>query len=191
MMIWDLSPCNSPLGNQQRLPLVGYRTHDQASTPGLREHGDSQTVVIFPPKTPPCHFHHQKVLCGDANIYICIALKIINSTPVNRSLSLHQLWVSTAPKREAPSQHHDWGLCHLDAVETIMVGSNFTILDQIAKFFLLLLLSDAPSYWFTLNTSCDHAFHLSKRLGMDDSDYKALLIAGNLARYKFIWIAAL
>jgi hypothetical protein len=43
-----------------------------------------------------------------------------------------------------------------------MVGSNLTILDQIAKFFLLL--SDAPSYWFTLNTSCDHAFHLSKRL---------------------------
>jgi len=38
--------------------------------------------------------------------------------------------------------------------------------------------------WFTLNTSCDHAFHPSKRLGMDDSDYKALLIAGNLARYK-------
>jgi hypothetical protein len=58
-------------------------------------------------------------------------------------------------------------------------------LDQITKFFLLLLLSDAPSYWFTLNTSCDHAFfHLSKWLGMDDSNYKALLIAGNLARYK-------
>ena len=65
-------------------------------------------------------------------------------------------------------------------VETIMVGSNLTILDQIAKFFLLL--SDAPSYWFILNTSCDHAFHLSKRLGMDESDSKALLIAGNLAR---------
>jgi hypothetical protein len=70
----------------------------------------------------------------------------------------------------------------LGTVETIMVGSNLTILDQIAKF--VLLLSDAPSYWFTLNTSYDHAFHLSKRLGMDDSDYKALLIAGNLARYK-------
>ena len=63
-----------------------------------------------------------------------------------------------------------------------MVGSNRTILDQIAKFFLLL--PDAPLYGFTLNTSCDHAFHLSKRLGMDDSDYKALLIAENLARYK-------
>ena len=60
--------------------------------------------------------------------------------------------------------------------------SNLNVLDQIAKFFLLL--SDAPSYWFALNTSCDHAFHLSKRLGMDEFDYKALLIAGNLARYK-------
>jgi hypothetical protein len=63
-----------------------------------------------------------------------------------------------------------------------MVVSNLTTLDQIARFFILL--SDAPSYWFTINTSCDHAFHLSKRLGMDKSDYKALLIAGNLARYK-------
>jgi hypothetical protein len=56
-----------------------------------------------------------------------------------------------------------------------MVGYNLTILDQIAKNFLLL--SEAPSYWFTLNTSCDHAFHLSKRLGMDESDYKALAVA--------------
>jgi hypothetical protein len=63
-----------------------------------------------------------------------------------------------------------------------MVGPNLTILDHIARFFILL--SDAPSYWFSLYTSCDHAFHLSKRLCMDKSDYKALLIAGNLARYK-------
>ena len=63
-----------------------------------------------------------------------------------------------------------------------MVGSNLTILDKIAKIFLLL--SEAPSYWFALNTSCDHAFHLSKGLGMDEFDYKALLIAGKLARYK-------
>ena len=63
-----------------------------------------------------------------------------------------------------------------------MVVSNLTILDQISRFFILL--SDAPLYWFSLNTSCDHAFHLSKRLGMDESDYKALLIAGNLVQYK-------
>jgi hypothetical protein len=70
----------------------------------------------------------------------------------------------------------------LGSVEAIVVVSNLTTLDQIARFFILL--SDAPSYWFTINTSCDHAFHQSKRLGMDESDYKALLIAGNLARYK-------
>ncbi len=153
--------------------------------PSCPRHQVEDTVTVrpyfFPPKTPPRYFHHQKVLCDDANIYSCIALKIIN-TPVNRSSSLHQLWVSTGPKWEAPSQYHDWGLCHLGAVETIMVGSNLTILDQIAKF--LLLLSDAPSYWFTLNTSCDHAFHLSKWLGMEHNDYKALLVAANLVRYK-------
>jgi hypothetical protein len=49
---------------------------------------------------------------------------------------------------------------------------------------ILLAASDAPSYWFTLNTSCDHAFHMSKRLHMDEFDYKALPIAGKLARYK-------
>ncbi len=70
----------------------------------------------------------------------------------------------------------------MGSVETIMVVSNLTTLDQIVRFFILL--SDAPSYSFTINTSCDHAFHLSKRLGMDESDYKALLIAGNLAQYK-------
>ena len=63
-----------------------------------------------------------------------------------------------------------------------MVGVNLTILDQIAKFFILL--SDAPAYWFALNTSCDHACHLSKRLGMDEYAYRALLVAGNLARYR-------
>ncbi len=56
--------------------------------PGLRGHVDSQTVVFFPPKTPPRHFHHQKVLRDDAIIYICITLKIIN-TPVNGSSSLN------------------------------------------------------------------------------------------------------
>ena len=97
--------------------ILWYRSHifprpPAPPSPGLRGHGDSQTVVLFSPKTPPRHFHCQKVLCDDANIYIRIALQIIN-TPINRSSSLHQLWVSTRPKREAPSQHHDRGLCHL------------------------------------------------------------------------------
>jgi hypothetical protein len=45
-------------------------------------------IFFSPPKTPPRHFHHQKFVCNDANIYISVALKIIN-TPVNRSLSLN------------------------------------------------------------------------------------------------------
>jgi len=60
-----------------------------------------------------------------------------------------------------------------------MVGSNLTILDQIATFSLLL--SEAPSYWYSINTCCDNALHLSKRLGMEQNDYKALLVAANLA----------
>jgi len=59
-----------------------------------------------------------------------------------------------------------------------------TVLDQIARFFILL--SGAPAYWFTItiNASCDHASQLSKWLGIDGDDYKKLLIAANLAGYK-------
>jgi hypothetical protein len=57
-----------------------------------------------------------------------------------------------------------------------------TVLDQIARFFILL--SGAPAYWFTINASCDHAYQLSKWLGIDGDDYKKLLIAANFARYK-------
>jgi hypothetical protein len=63
-----------------------------------------------------------------------------------------------------------------------MPASSTTVLDQIARFFILL--SGAPAYWFTINASCDHASQLSKRLGIDEDDYKKLLIAANLARYK-------
>ena len=79
-----------------------------------------------------------------------------------------QYFVSTILTGGARSLHPDEGLCQVSIVETIMVGVNLTILDQIAKFFILL--SDAPAYWFALNTSCDHACHLSKRLGMDEYD---------------------
>lgn len=63
-----------------------------------------------------------------------------------------------------------------------MMGSKSYVLDELAKLFVVL--SDAPSYWFSLNTSYDHAFHLSKRLGMGPHDYEALLIAVDLACYK-------
>ena len=56
------------------------------------------------------------------------------------------------------------------------------VLDQIARFFILL--SNEPSHWFSFNKSCDHAFHISKQIGMDQCGYQALLIAGNLAWHK-------
>jgi hypothetical protein len=60
--------------------------------------------------------------------------------------------------------------------------SSTAILDQIAKF--IIYLSDAPSYWYSLNKSCNDEFHLARRFGMDRANFEALLIAGNLAKYK-------
>ncbi len=55
------------------------------------------------------------------------------------------------------------------------------LLDHIAEF--LLFLSDAPSFWFTVNTSYDQAFHPSRRFGLCPLDYECLLAAANLAHY--------
>jgi hypothetical protein len=63
-----------------------------------------------------------------------------------------------------------------------MAVSSTAILDQIAKF--IIYLSDAPSYWYSLNKSCNDEFHLARRFGMDRVNFEALIIAGNLAKYK-------
>ena len=61
------------------------------------------------------------------------------------------------------------------------MNSKGYVFDHISKYFVVL--DDALSYWFTLNTSYNHPFHLSKQLGMGKYDYEALLIAANLAGY--------
>ena len=48
---------------------------------------------------------------------------------------------------------------------------------------LLIFLCGAKSYWYTLNTSHDHGFHLANRFGMTHERYVALLVAADLARY--------
>ena len=48
---------------------------------------------------------------------------------------------------------------------------------------LLIFLSGAKSYWYTLNTSHEHGFHLANRFGMTHEHYVALLVATDLARY--------
>jgi hypothetical protein len=51
----------------------------------------------------------------------------------------------------------------------------------------LLYLSSSSSFWFSLNSSYDHEFHLSKRLGMSPQDYEYLLMALDLASIHKRW----
>jgi hypothetical protein len=46
-----------------------------------------------------------------------------------------------------------------------MALSSTTVLAQVAKF--LIILSDAPLYWFSLYKSYDSEFHLATQFGMD------------------------
>jgi hypothetical protein len=88
----------------------------------------------------------------------------------------------TEPNWTTPSLHPNKGLVKFGAVDAIMVVSSTTILEQIARFFIFL--SDMPSYWYNLNKICEDKFHLAKQFGMDKDNYKALFIAGNLAKYR-------
>jgi len=51
--------------------------------------------------------------------------------------------------------------------------------DQLANH--LIYLSSSSSFWFSLNSSYDNKFHLSKQLGMSAQDYEYLLMALDLA----------
>jgi hypothetical protein len=75
-----------------------------ALSPTLRGHGDSQTIIFFSPKTPPRHFHHQKVLCNEPSQFVQITLHSIN-TPIRRSPLLIQYWRVTWSKQDTSSRH--------------------------------------------------------------------------------------
>ena len=51
----------------------------------------------------------------------------------------------------------------------------------------LIYLSLSSSFWFSLNSSCEHGFRLSKQLGMTPKDYEYLLVAANLAHVDKRW----
>ena len=59
------------------------------------------------------------------------------------------------------------------------------LLDHLAEH--MLYLSTTPSFWYSLNSSYDHDFHLSHQLGMTPLDYERLLAAANLAHYHPKW----
>ena len=51
----------------------------------------------------------------------------------------------------------------------------------------MIYLSTAQSFWFSLNSSYDHVFHLSQRFGMTAHSYECLLVAANLAVFHKSW----
>jgi len=69
----------------------------------------------------------------------------------------------------------------VDTAVTIMVADKQSILAALAD--LLIFLSGAKSYWYTLNTCHEHGIHLANRFGMTHEHYVALLVAADLAKY--------
>ncbi len=51
----------------------------------------------------------------------------------------------------------------------------------------LLFLSMATLFWYSLNSSYDHEFHLSRWLGMNPKDYEYILVTANLAHFHPAW----
>jgi len=47
--------------------------------------------------------------------------------------------------------------------------------------------SSSSFFWFSLNSSYGHDFHLSKRLGVTPKDYEYLLVAADLAHFHKRW----
>ena len=60
-----------------------------------------------------------------------------------------------------------------------------SLLDHLAEY--LIYLSTASSFWFSLDSSYDHEFHLSKQFGMSPQDYEHLLVAAHLAHFHTKW----
>jgi len=58
-------------------------------------------------------------------------------------------------------------------------------LDHLANH--LIHLSSSSSFLFSLNSSYDNEFHLSKRLGITPQDYEFLLVAADLAHFLKRW----
>ena len=52
------------------------------------------------------------------------------------------------------------------------------LLDHLAGF--MIFLSTKQSFWYSLDSSYDHEFHLSQRLGMPPQAYEYLLVAAGL-----------
>jgi hypothetical protein len=60
-----------------------------------------------------------------------------------------------------------------------------TLLDHLAEH--MVYLSTASSFWFSLDSSYDHEFYLSKQSGMSPQAFEYLLVAAQLAHFHKKW----
>ncbi len=56
-----------------------------------------------------------------------------------------------------------------------------SLLDHLTEY--MIYLSTASSFWYSLDSSYDNEFHLSKQFGMIPHDYECIMIAVNLAEH--------
>jgi len=67
------------------------------------------------------------------------------------------------------------------------MGTSFVNITLVHLANHLMYLSSSSSFWFSLNSSYGHDFHLSKRLGVTPKDYEYLLMAADLAHFHKRW----
>ncbi len=60
-----------------------------------------------------------------------------------------------------------------------------SLLDHLAEYMIYLF--TVSSFWFSLDSSYDHEFHLSKRFGVSPQDYQRLLVAAHLVHFHKKW----
>ncbi len=84
------------------------------------------------------------------------------------------------------SLHPDKAVFQFSLLFLGMSTSCKSILDHIAEY--LRFISDAQSFWFTLNTSYGHGFHLTHRFRLEPNDYKVLLVVASLASLGAVFI---
>jgi hypothetical protein len=61
------------------------------------------------------------------------------------------------------------------------------LLDHLLAEYMIYLSTAVSSFWFSLDSSYDHEFHLSKQFGMSPQDYEHLLVAAHLAHFHTKW----
>jgi len=63
-----------------------------------------------------------------------------------------------------------------------MSSSSVALLNHITGF--LKFISNAQSFWFTLDTSYNHGYHLANRFRLEPNNYEVVLVVTSLTQYQ-------